>query len=1066
MSFLTELALSRKSVTVMVMLLLLGLGAYSYQRLQQELFPDIAFGTIIVGASYDQSDPTTAAEEVTDELESPILGMSNLERVTSITTANLSLVTANFITGADIEAAEDEIRNDISGVNLPDYANDPFVVRITSDIFPVMRFSVTGERDIPSLRRVIDAQIVPRLEAVDGVYDAQVQGGITERVSVIVDPERLDDYGLNIQSVINAVTANAIDLNAGTLRQDGKSLALRTYHGYTNLDAIAAVPVAYSRNAAGDGSGSGGFGSGGDGSMTPVLLSQVARVVIDTPEAARISRTNGNPSISLSILRMPDANTIEVTNGVLAEIERLELPPDINLGLLENDGPQLQEQLSRVIGQGVQGFGIAVLAIFLFLLQIRPSAVRGILNTLRPTVIIAISIPLSVMITMSVMAVFSWTINFMSLAGLAIAVGRIVDDSIVVLENTYRHVQAGEPRAQAAIRGAREVGAAIVASTLTTVAVFLPLAFIPGAVGQFFLPFAQTVCVSLVASTLVALTAVPALGSLLLRRNDMAADADAAAETAASGDTWLQRIYTPPLVWALRRRLIVLGACIIVVGASLSLIAVLPITLFSAGQPESARIDLTMPENTGAGAMHREVRAVEQVLEGYVQAGLIATYQVTLGAASNDFGPGAGDGGYDVAGFFIPFSDSTPPDFVSRMRADLPDKENVDIQVAVDQGGPPQAGLEVTVTGANFSAVQAAALTLLERIEPVPGVVNVKTNISDTSEEVTFAVDLPEAGRYGIDSRSMARQLRSWVFGSDVSDVTLEGDTYDLVVRGRDDMVDEVEELQQLPIGGAQGVARLGAVSQVKTTLGPSVVTHYDGDRSVTINGAFEGQNTRAISGAVSRVIAATDLPPGVTVSQGGFASDIQRQFNNVYLAMAIGVCLVYLVMVASMGSLRDPFIVVLSMPLAIVGALVALAVTGRALSLPAMMGFLFLIGIVVTNAIVLITFVNQLRAQGYEALDAIIEAGRTRLRPILMTAFTTILAIFPLAFSDATGLVGAELATVVIGGLISSTFLTLVAVPVTYMLFHESIPNLGARIGRLVARRPAPQPASNPAAD
>ena len=1053
MTFLTELALRRKSVTIMVMVLLLGIGVYSYNRLQQELFPDIAFGTIIVGASYDQSDPTTAATEITDKLEGAVLGRASLERVTSVTTASLSLVTANFITGADIAEAEDEIRNGVNGVNLPDYANDPFVVRITSDIFPVMRFSVTGARDIPSLRRVIDDRIVPRLEAVDGVYDAQIQGGITERVSVIVDPHRLDDYNLNIQSVINAVAGNAIDLNAGTLHRDGKSLALRTYHGYADLDAIASVPVAYRREASPGGPPAGG-------QATPVLLSQVAKVAIDTPEADTVSRTNASPSISLSILRLPDANTIAVTDAVLAEVAALELPPDISLELLQNDGPQLQEELASVIDQGAQGFGIAVLAIFLFLLQIRPTALRGIANTLRPTLIIAISIPLSVMITMSVMATFSWTINFMSLAGLAIAIGRIVDDSIVVLENTYRHVQAGEPPATVAIRGAREVGPAIVASTLTTVAVFLPLAFIPGAVGQFFLPFAQTVCVSLVASTLVALTAVPVLASLLLRRNDMADEPDNEA-----GDTWLQKIYTPPLVWALRHRLITLAACVIVVGASFGLIAVLPITLFSAGQPESARIDITMPESTGPAAMHREVRAVEQLLDGYVQSGAITSYQVTIGSASADFGPGSADSGFDVAGFFIPFSDDTPPDFVARLREQLADRENVDYQVSADQGGPPQAGLEATITGANFSSVQAAALTLLERIAPVAGVVNVKTNISDTTEELTFAVNLPEAGRYGLTARDIAGQFRAWVYGRDVADVNLAGETYDIVVRGQDDRVDEIPELQQLAIGGPMGNAPLGAVSEVKTTLGPSSVTHYDGDRSVTITGAFEGRDRQAISSRISRIIAATDLPPGVTVRQGGFASDIQRQFRNVYLAMAIGVSLVYLVMVASMGSLRDPFIVVLSMPLAVVGALVALAITGRALSLPSMMGFLFLIGIVVTNAIVLITFVNQLRGQGYSALEAIIAAGRTRLRPILMTAFTTILAIFPLTFSDSNGLVGAELATVVIGGLISSTFLTLVAVPVTYMLFHESIPNLGRRIGRLVMRR-APGPEPDPAAD
>ena len=305
---------------------------------------------------------------------------------------------------------------------------------------------------------------------------------------------------------------------------------------------------------------------------------------------------------------------------------------------------------------------------------------------------------------------------------------------------------------------------------------------------------------------------------------------------------------------------------------------------------------------------------------------------------------------------------------------------------------------------------------------------------------------------------AVAGQIRTWAYGHDAADLNLSGDTYDVVVRGKSDQVDEIVELQALPIAGAFGAVPLGSISDVKTTVGPSVVTHYDGDRSVTITGEIESRDPQAVSARINGLIADAGLPPGVTVRQGGFASDIEEQFQNVYIAMAIGLALVYLVMVATLGSLRDPFIVVLSMPLAVVGALIALTLTGRALSLPSMMGFLFLIGIVVTNAIVLIIFVEQLRSQGLSVLDAIMLAGRTRLRPILMTAFTTILALFPLAFSQASGLVGSELATVVIGGLISSTFLTLVAVPVTYLLLHQSVPDLATRVRRMVARQPRPE--------
>ena len=815
------------------------------------------------------------------------------------------------------------------------------------------------------------------------------------------------------------------------MRREGSSVKLRTYHAYTDLDAIRGVPVGFTR---------GSRPSAGD--AQPILVSDVAEVVVDTPAAETVSRTNGQPSVSLAVLRIPGGNTIALTQELITVIDELPLPPDVRIEVLYNDGPELAAELNSVTTQGGQGFVIAILAIFVFLLQLRPSVIRGILNTLRPTLIIALSIPLSLMITILIMGVLGWTLNSMSLAGLAIAIGRIVDDSIVVLENTYRHVHSGQPRAVAALGGACEVGAAIVGSTLTTVVVFLPLAFIPGTVGQFFLPFAQTVCVSLLASTFIALTAVPALASLLLREGDLTTE-----DTAVSPDTWLQRLYTPILRWVLNHRLITVGACIAAVVGSIYLVTFLPITLFSAGEAESLRIEVSMPEKTGPGEMFREVRGIEVILQEYIERGYFTSYQVTMGGGS----------GYDVAGFSIALADDFPESAVAELRAALPSTENVEAQLVVDSGGPPQAGLEVNVTGSDFEAVKGVAQDILTRVEPLPGIANLNTNISDASEELSFLINPSEAGRYGITSRMVAGQVRAWVYGTDVADVNLEGEVYDLVVRGRETGVDEIAELQRLPIGGPAGVARLGAISEVKTTVGPTLVTRYDGNRSVRITGVFEGRDAQRISAHVDQIIRETPLPTGVSVEQGGLASDIEEQFADVYLAMLIGVALVYLVMVAAMGSLRDPFIVVLSMPLAIVGAMVALTVTGRPLSLPAMMGLLFLIGIVVTNAIVLLTFVAQLRERGDNALDAIIEAGRTRLRPILMTACTTILALFPLAFSKSGGLVGAELATVVIGGLISSTFLTLVAVPVIYMMLYETIPDLPGRVSRWVFRRPAP---------
>lgn len=1049
MNFLTSLALRRKPVTIMVMVLLLVVGVYSYNSLNQELFPEVNFAILYVTTPYQEGNPNTVASEVTEKIEGSITGMAGLDRVTSVSTSNMSSVAAYFATGVDMEEVEADIRANISSLDLPEDALDPVVVRATTDVFPVMLLSVSSDRDIPSLQPIIDQNILPQLEAVDGVSNVRVQGGIHERVSIIVDPDRLREYDLGINDVASSVQANVIDLSGGQFNSNGRSAVTRTYSGYGDLDSIRDVPIGYVSPPASGGR----LGLSGD--ITPIRLSQVADVVIDTPESQIVSRTNGRPSVLLRIAREPDVNTIELTEQLLAVIAELTLPEDVRIEVLYNDGPAMRTQLVQVMEQGGQGFAIAIAAIFIFLLQLRPSVWKGTLNTLRPTFIIGVSIPLSVLMTILVMAIFDWSLNSMSLAGLAIAVGRIVDDSIVVLENTYRHVQAGEPRGSAAVMGAQEVAAAILASTLTTVAVFLPLAFIPGVVGEVFLPLAQTVCVSLLASTFVALTAVPVLASVMLRPGDLEGEGGA-----AGADRWLQRIYTPLLTWTLRHRLVTVLGCIGVVAASLPIVAILPVTLFSTGDILSLRIDISMPEGTDAGTMFREVRTVETLLQQHAEAGYVESYQVTLGgvAGQNEIlGTTSGEAGFDVAGFFITTSDDLPPDFVSELRASLPQKEGVEMLLFANAGGPPASDLEVAVTGSNFAEVKATATTMVDAIRPLEGVVNLKTNLTDAQEELTFVVDLAKAGQHGLNSQAVAAQVRAWTLGTEVAEVDLNGERYDVIVRGKDDAVDEIHELQNLMIAGPLAGVPLAAISDVKATVGPSIISRYDGNRSITITGVFEGRDTQAISAQVDRIIAELQIPPGVSVEQGGLASDIEEEFANVYLAMLIGVSLVYLVMVATLGSLRDPFIVVLSMPLAIVGALAALAIAGHALSLPSLMGFLFLIGIVVTNAIVLITFVSQLRAQGYEPLDAVLLAGRTRLRPILMTAFTTILALLPLALGSNSGFVGAELGTVVIGGLVSSTFLTLVAVPVTYMLMHESIPNLGTRVAGLFSRGPDP---------
>ena len=1051
MIILSKLALRSRPVTVMALVLVLVGGVYAYRQLPQELFPEISLRVINVTTSYQQGTPYQVAEEVTRPIEDLIIGMEGLKEVTSTSRSSRSQVRASFQNNVDIAEAEAEIVSRVSGLRLPDAAGDPRVFELTPNRRPVMELSISGERDIPDLVRIVERQIIPALQSVPGVFDVQIEGAVAEQVFVTVDPALLDTHGLTIQNVIGALQGNSVDVNTGSITSGDGAVTVRAFHDYTNLEAIRQLPVGFSRDGGATGPNRAG---GGGGNATPISLAEVADVRVATPEARTVSRTNGNPSVSLDVQKTPDGNTIDITHAIdqlLVDLQG-EIPPDIDIAVMESQAPRLEEELGKVIGQGIQGFAFAVLAVFLFLLQLRPRPLAGIANTLRPTIIIALSIPLSVMITMLVMALFDWTLNFMSLAGLAIAVGRIVDDSIVVLENIYRHIQEGSPRAVAVIAATQEVSPPVVASTLTTVAVFVPLAFLPGVVGQFFSPFAQTVCVSLLASTLVALTAVPVLGSWFLRQGDLTGEPGTPPD-----DTLLQKVYTPVLRLALRFRVITAILSVIVVLASLSLIRTLPIELFSQGRTEGIRIDLTLRGNPSTVRLVQEVNETERILDDFVASGAVASYQVTLGASSRSFGSTA-DPSFDRAGFTVVLGEDPPADLDEQIRNALPEKRNVTTRVFADSGGPGRGGgLRLTLTGPNYEDVRMATDRLQTVVEQDPGVRNVRTNIVDGSEELTIAIDPNQAGRYGLSTANVANQIRTWMRGSDVTEIDLSGETLDVVVRGAPEATDEPMDIPLLPISGNAGAIPLGAIADTRHTVGPNVITHYDGNRSATISGGLAGRDAGAIGDRVDAIVAATPLPPGVKVRSGGTFSDIREEFNNVYVAMAIGVSLVYLVMVATLGSLKIPFIVVLSMPLAVVGALIALVITDRSLSLPALMGFLLLVGIVVTNAIVLLTFVQQLRQAGHAPLDAVMAAGRTRVRPILMTAFTTILALIPLSMSDSAGLVGAELATVVIGGLLSSTFLTLVAVPVVYMLFEESVPNLYRRIIRFVARRSAP---------
>ena len=1052
MSFLTGLALRRRSVTVLIILMVLGGGVLTYRSLQVELFPQIDFPLVTVVTFYPSANPNAVVSDVTQPIENAISSVGDVDNIQSVSTENLSLVLANFTFGIDMAEAERNVAGRVAGLTFPEGVNQTRVARINPDEFPIMQFSVLADMPIPELQRHVESLVLPAILGVEGVLDVDVTGGADERVLVAVDPVKLSEAGVSLFQVASALRDNNVTLPAGAVTEGGQTFPVRTTNTFRSLQELGELVVG-STVAAPPGPGAPARGA-------PVTLADVADIRVGAGEASSVSRTNGRPSIGIAVLKEPDANTVDVTTAVLDSIAAIDgLPPDVDITTIFDDGPQIQEQIDSLRKEAVFGFMFAVAVVFIFLLTLRPTIAKGLLLTLRPTLVIALSIPLSIFTGILLMGWQGMSLNFMTLGGLAISVGRVVDDSIVVLENVYRHIQRGEDRVRVALEATREVAPAITASTLTTIVVFVPLAFIQGLVGSFFLPFALTVSFALIASLLVALTAVPVVGAMLVRSGDFPEDATGDG-TERLRETWMHRAYTPMLRWALGHKAIAIVGAVVATVASMALVLVIPITLFPSGGQRFLSINVTLPPGTSIEKTFEELEEVEGVLADLTERGQVDAYLTTVGNPESGFVPGAGPGlaGSGRATVLVRLTEDAPEEIAATLREILATDGPRRVAVTEIGEGPPTAGLDVSVTGADYDAISEVARTLMAEFSKIEGITDVTSDIAESRDEVVIDVDPAAAAAVGLSARSVALQVNQYMVGQQVTQVELDGALTDVVLRARAGGVEGIDQIRGLAIAGPLGAARLGDIARVGLEEGPVTISRTDGRRSASITGALTVDDPQAIGVKVQKRIDATLLPSGVEVTSGGIFRDIAEGFQDIFLAMAVGIVLVYLVMAASLGALRNPFVIIMSLPLAVIGALVALAVTGRTLGLPALMGFLLLIGIVVTNAIVLVAFVEQLRARGIAIAEALVLAGRVRLRPILMTGFTTSFALLPLAVfvSDSGGIVGAELATVVIGGLVSSTFLTLIVVPVVYTLMHASIPGLLTRLVRGGARHRA----------
>ncbi|MGY1435190.1 efflux RND transporter permease subunit [Streptomyces reniochalinae] len=1008
MSWLSRLSLVQRGLIGLMALIAVAFGVIAVPQLKQQLLPSIDLPMVSVIAPYQGASPDVVEKQVVEPLEENIQGVDGITGVTSTASEGSAVVMAQFDYGDGSEQTVADVQQAVNRARakLPDGV-DPQVVSGGTDDIPTVVLAASAEgRDQQALADALDTSVVPVLGDIDGVSQVTVDGVQDLQVAVTPDTGKLAAAKLTPADLSKALEAGGASVPAGSFDEGGKSKTVQVGDGFTSLKEIEELAV-----------------PGKGGAQKPVTLGDVATVEERPEKATSLTRTNGERSLSVAVTMDNDGSAVDISDAVKDKLPQLraDLGKGAELTVVADQGPQVSDSISSLTTEGLLGLIFAVVVILVFLLS------------LRSTLVTAVSIPLSVVLTLIVLWTQDLSLNMLTLGALTIAIGRVVDDSIVVLENIKRHLAYGKDRTTAILDAVKEVSGAITSSTLTTVAVFLPMAFVGGMVGALFGGFSLTITVALLASLLVSLTVVPVLSYWFLRAPKSLRGLDPAEQRRRSEEkeagSPLQKLYVPILRFATRRRLTSLLIAVVVLVATFGMAPLLKTNFFDQGETQQLAIKQELPPGSSLGAADEQAKKVEKMLS---DVDGIEDYQVTVGSAGL---MAAFGGGTDAnqASYQIKLEESADSSAVENAVNDGLDKLGSGIGDTTVSAGDGFGGqdLSVVVKAGDQDVLKKASEQVRAKVAKLDDVTDVQSDLSQSVPRISVRAK-PEAARYGLSDAALGQAVAQAVSGTKSGTAVLDDTERDVVVRSPRP-AETVAELKRLPVGKAT----LGEVADVATVDGPVQMTRIDGARAATITAKPTGDNTGAVSTALQTEIDSLDLPEGATAEIGGLSQDQDEAFTSLGLAMLAAIAVVFMLLVATFRSLIQPLILLVSIPFAATGALGLLIATGTPMGVPAMIGMLMLIGIVVTNAIVLIDLINQYRRQGYGVIDAVIEGGRHRLRPILMTALATICALTPmaLAVTGDGGFISQPLAVVVIGGLITSTLLTLLLVPTLYAM-------------------------------
>ncbi|MGW9168349.1 efflux RND transporter permease subunit [Agromyces sp. NPDC055658] len=1107
MHLLAALSMKNRALIALVTIVVAIFGGISLTSLKQELAPSIEFPQLSIVSSYPGASPDVVNNDVSTPIETAIQGITGLESTSTTSSTGLSRVTASFTYGTDLAFAEQKLLSAVNRIQnqLPDDV-DPQVIALSLDDFPVLQIAVTGADDVSALSDEIERTTLGEITDVDGVRDATLVGEIGQRVTITPDPEKLAAHGLTQQAIRDALAQNGLLVPAGTITEGDSTFAVQTGTRIGSVDEIAALPVlgATEVQVPDDSEfgpddvttpptdGGDGLADGTDVVRVPVAatIADVSTVALTDNPVTSISRVNGEPALTISVTKLPAANTVEVSNAVTALLPDLEASldttnPGATFTVVFDQAPYIEQSIESLATEGLLGLAFAVLVILIFLMSV------------RATLVTAISIPTSVLITFIGLQVADYTLNILTLGALTIAIGRVVDDSIVVIENIKRHLVEGVDKASTIVRAVREVAGAITASTITTVAVFLPIALVEGVTGELFRPFSLTVTIALLASLLVSLTIVPVLAYWFLKPaklrkvegpEDTADEAELEAEEAAAAfvdDVWLapelrdesgatglpvsrpsgvataeraaaeaspsvahpvvdelehpsrlQRGYLPIIAWTLKHGVVTIIIAVLVLAGTVAMTPLMKTNFLGSSGQNTFRVSQELPVGTSLDALDAASKPVEQVLR---DTDGVETVQTSIGTGSNPLAAAFGGGGANVTYSVTTDDDADQDALQAEVRDELDglDADEVgEVSLAASSGFGASNDIEVDITASNAEDLQDATDAVVDELDGVDSVSQVTSNLSESRPYVAVEVNRADAAAAGYSEVALGGLVSAAMQPQSAGSVVIDEKTLTIYLASENPPV-TVEELSALEVPTPAGVVRLDTLATVEQVEGPASVTTVQGLRSSTVSATPAGDDLGTASGQVQAAVNTVDLPEGTTASIGGVTADQQESFSQLGLALLAAILIVYIVMVATFRSLLQPLLLLVSVPFAATGAIALQVVTGIPLGVASLVGVLMLVGIVVTNAIVLVDLVNQYRDRGMNVRDALMHGASRRLRPILMTALATIFALLPMALgiTGHGGFISQPLAIVVIGGLLSSTLLTLVVLPVLYDL-------------------------------